>query len=112
MFDQRSAIIASIAVAMVGWAVFMGLSILVGALVDFRGFTEEQVGYIASADLGGMYVSSIIVSLYIKKIGSSLLGHDGHRHRNNCGRLRNLRIRILVDDGNPHCRGNWCGILL
>ena len=68
MFDKRSAIVASIAVAVVGWAVFMGLPILVGALVDFRGFTEEQVGYLASADLGGMFVSSIIVSLFISKM--------------------------------------------
>lgn len=68
MFNKRSAIVASIAVAVVGWAVFMGLPILVGALVDFRGFTEEQVGYLASADLGGMFVSSIIVSLFISKM--------------------------------------------
>jgi len=65
MFNERSAIVASIAVAVVGWAVFMGLPILVGALVDFRGFTEEQVGYLASADLGGMLVSSVIVSLFV-----------------------------------------------
>ena len=68
MFDQRSAILASIAVAIVGWTVFMGLPILVGAFVDFRGFTEEQVGYLASADLGGMFVSSIIVSMYVAKM--------------------------------------------
>jgi predicted MFS family arabinose efflux permease len=66
MFDRRSAIVASIAV--IGWAVFMGHPILVGALVEFRGFTEEQVGYLASADLGGMFVSSIIVSLFISKM--------------------------------------------
>lgn len=50
----------------------MGLPILVGALVDFRGFTEEQVGYIASADLGGMFISSIIVSLYVAKMDRRL----------------------------------------
>jgi predicted MFS family arabinose efflux permease len=72
MFDKRSAIVASIAVAMVGWAVFMGLPILVGALVDFRGFTEEQVGYLASADLGGMFISSIIVFLFIAKMDRRL----------------------------------------
>ena len=68
MFDQRSAITSSIVVAVVGWAVFMGLPIVVGALVDFRGFTEEEVGYLASADLGGVFVSSIIVSLYVAKM--------------------------------------------
>jgi predicted MFS family arabinose efflux permease len=68
MSDERSAIVASIAVAVVGWAVFMGLPILVGALVEFRGFTEEQVGYLASADLGGMFISSIIVSLFISRM--------------------------------------------
>jgi len=68
MFNERSAIVASIAVAVVGWAVFMGLPILVGALVDYRGFTEEQVGYLASADLGGMFISSVIVSLYVARM--------------------------------------------
>jgi len=68
MFNKRSAIVASIAVAVVGWAVFMGLPILVGALVDFRGFTEEQVGYLASADMGGVFISSIVVSLFIAKM--------------------------------------------
>lgn len=67
-FDTRSAVAASIAVAVVGWAVFMGLPILVGALVEFRGFSEEQVGYLASADLGGMFLSSIIVSLCVSKM--------------------------------------------
>jgi len=72
MFDKPSAIAASIAVAIIGWAVFMGLPILVGALVDFRGFTEEQVGYLASADLGGMFISSIIVFLYIGRMDRRL----------------------------------------
>jgi len=66
--DRSKAIAASIAVAVVGWAVFMGLPILVGALVEFRGFSEEQVGYLASADLGGMFISSIIVSLRISRM--------------------------------------------
>lgn len=66
--DSSKAIAASIAVAVVGWAVFMGLPILVGALVEFRGFSEEQVGYLASADLGGMFISSIIVSLRISRM--------------------------------------------
>jgi len=65
---NSNAIAASIAVAVVGWAVFMGLPIMVGALVEFRGFSEEQVGYLASADLGGMFISSIIVSLRISRM--------------------------------------------
>lgn len=77
MFDTRSAIVASIAVAVVGWVVFMGLPILVGALVDFRGFSEEQVGYLASADLGGMLVSSIIVSLFITRMDRRLWATAG-----------------------------------
>ncbi len=67
-FDRPTAIAGSIAVAIVGWAVFMGLPILVGALVDFRGFSEAEVGYLASADLGGMFVSSILVSLFVSRM--------------------------------------------
>lgn len=67
-FDSPQVIAASIAVAIVGWAVFMGLPILVGALADTRGFSEEQVGYLASADLGGMFISSVLVSIFVSRM--------------------------------------------
>ncbi len=67
-FDRRSAVIASIVVAVVGWVVFMGMPILVGALVDTRGFSEAEAGYMASADLLGILVASVAVSLAVKRI--------------------------------------------
>ncbi len=67
-FDRPSAVFASVSIAVIGWAVFMGMPILVGALIDTRGFSEEQAGYIASADLGGMFIASIFVSSLINKI--------------------------------------------
>lgn len=67
-FDRPVAVAASIAVAAVGWIVFMGMPVLVGALVDKLGFSEAQAGYMASADLFGIFCASILVSLTIKRI--------------------------------------------
>ena len=111
MYDQRSEIWSSIAVAIVGWAVFMGLPIMVGALVEFRGFTEEQVGYLASADLGGMFASSIIVSRYVAKmdrrfwvmvgIGIAIAADIFAIYSHNFGSM--MAIRIVAGIGAGFC---------
>jgi len=60
--DRPAAIVACVGMAILGFSLFMGMPILVGALVDDFGFSEEQVGYLVSADLGGMFVASLITS--------------------------------------------------
>lgn len=67
-FDQPKTITASIIIAISGWMVFMGMPILVGALADLRGYSEEVVGYLASAELGGMFLSSVFVSLTVNRL--------------------------------------------
>jgi predicted MFS family arabinose efflux permease len=67
-FDRPNAIFASIIVAIVGWVVFMGMPVLVGALVETRGLSEAQAGYMASADLLGIFCASITISLCIRRI--------------------------------------------
>lgn len=67
-FDKPKAIFASIIVAIVGWMVFMGMPILVGALVETRGFSESSAGYMASADLLGIFCASIAVSFAVKHV--------------------------------------------
>ena len=71
-FDQPKTITASIILAISGWMVFMGMPILVGALADLRGYSEEAVGYLASAELGGMFLSSVFVSVMVKRLNLRL----------------------------------------
>jgi len=75
--NRPRAIAASILVAIAGWIVFMGMPILVGALADLRGYSEEAVGYLASAELGGMFLASVFVSLFIYRLDRRLVALGG-----------------------------------
>ncbi|MCR8923137.1 MFS transporter [Dasania sp. GY-MA-18] len=72
-FDTAKAITAAIVFSFIGNAVFMGMPMLVGALSDNLGFTEQQVGWLASADLGGMCASSILTSLLVARVNRRYL---------------------------------------
>ena len=76
-FDQPKAIAAAIVLSFIGNAVFMGMPMLVGALSDSLGFSEQQVGWLASADLGGMFISSILTSLLITRMNRRYLALIG-----------------------------------
>ncbi len=75
--DRPAAVVACVGLAILGFSLFMGMPILVGALVDDLGFSEEQVGYLASADLGGMFVASIVTSLLVTRVNRRLLASAG-----------------------------------
>jgi predicted MFS family arabinose efflux permease len=75
--DRPEAIVACVGMAILGFSLFMGMPILVGALVDDFGFSEEQVGYLASADLGGMFVASLITSLLVTRVNRRMLASAG-----------------------------------
>jgi predicted MFS family arabinose efflux permease len=63
--DAPRAIASCIALAIAGFATFMGMPLLVGAVIDQYGYTEGQGGYVASIEYLGMFVASAIVSLLI-----------------------------------------------
>lgn len=77
IFDQPKAIIAAVIISIVGNAVFIGMPMLVGSLADTLGFDEQQLGWLASADLMGIFVASIIASLLVNKVNRQLLVYAG-----------------------------------
>tara|TARA_R110002167_G_scaffold214068_3_gene418804 strand:+ start:104781 stop:105989 length:1209 start_codon:yes stop_codon:yes gene_type:complete len=77
IFDQPKAILAAIIISIVGNAVFIGMPMLVGSLADTLGFDEQQLGWLASADLMGIFVASIIASLLVNRVNRQLLVYVG-----------------------------------
>lgn len=65
--DYPGTIAACVVLSILGYVDALGMPIIVGALVDQIGFTEEQVGYIASADVGGLFAASVLTALLITR---------------------------------------------
>ena len=38
----------------------MGLPLLVGSMAESLGFSEQQLGWLASSDMGGLFVGSVL----------------------------------------------------
>ncbi|MBF8224092.1 MFS transporter [Halomonas sp. 328] len=66
--DAPLAIAAAVAITFVGNAVVMGMPLMVGALADFLHFDEQQVGWLASADLGGMFLASLFTAALVSRL--------------------------------------------
>jgi len=54
--------------ALVGYAVMVGLPVISTAWVNNLGFTEIEVGRVAGADLAGLAIGAVISALFIAKI--------------------------------------------
>jgi len=76
-FDDWRSIGVAIFMALVGYTVMVAVPVLSTALVDKVGFTEEQVGRIWGADLGGLSIGAIISALLVARINRRLLVHIG-----------------------------------
>jgi len=76
-FDTPMAIAAAIIISFVGNAVVIGMPMLVGALADNLDFSEQQLGWLASADLGGMFLASILASMVITRVNRRHLAMMG-----------------------------------
>jgi predicted MFS family arabinose efflux permease len=77
IFDQPKAILAAVIISIVGNAVFIGMPMLVGSLADTLGFDEQQLGWLASADLMGIFVASIAASMLVNRVNRQLLVYVG-----------------------------------
>lgn len=75
--DAPRSIAATIFLAISGWMVFMSMPIMVGIFADVRGYSNAQVGYLASAELAGVLVSSVIASLVLKSMNRRVLAASG-----------------------------------
>lgn len=58
---------------LVGYAVLVGIPVISTAWVELLGFTEEQVGRVAGADLGGLSLGAVIASLLVARMNRHLL---------------------------------------
>jgi hypothetical protein len=54
VFDGWRSISLALYMTLVGYAVLVGVPVISTAWVELLGFTEEQVGRVAGADLGGL----------------------------------------------------------
>jgi predicted MFS family arabinose efflux permease len=58
---------------LVGYAVLVGVPVISTAWVELLGFTEEQVGRVAGADLGGLSAGAVFASLLVSRMNRRLL---------------------------------------
>lgn len=58
---------------LVGYAVLVGVPVISTAWVEMLGFTEEQVGRVAGADLGGLSFGAVMASLLISRMNRRVL---------------------------------------
>jgi predicted MFS family arabinose efflux permease len=58
---------------LVGYAVLVGVPVISTAWVELLGFTPEQVGRVAGADLGGLSLGAVIASLFVGRMNRRIL---------------------------------------
>ena len=59
--------------ALVGYSVMVSVPVLSTAWVGLLGFSEEQVGRVAGADLGGLSIGAIMASLLVARVNRQVL---------------------------------------
>jgi predicted MFS family arabinose efflux permease len=57
-----------VGLSIIAYAGFLGMPMIVGMLVDQLGFTAPEAGYIASAELSGIFVASIVTAAIVNKV--------------------------------------------
>ena len=77
VFDKPTAIFAAVILGFAGTGVAMGMPLLVGSMADSLGFSEQQLGWLASSDMGGLLVGSVLTALFVTKINRRLLAGTG-----------------------------------
>jgi|TARA_R110002096_G_scaffold435548_1_gene661486 predicted MFS family arabinose efflux permease len=73
IFDGWRSITVALYMALLGYAVVVGIPVISSAWVDLLGFTEVQVGRVAGADLGGLSIGSLIASLLLNRINRRII---------------------------------------
>ena len=68
VFDDWRSLTIGIYMALVGYAVMVGLPVISTAWVNHLGFTEVEVGRTAGADLAGLAIGAVISALFIAKV--------------------------------------------
>ena len=73
VFDGWRSISISLYMTLVGYAVLVGVPVISTAWVELLGFTPEQVGRVAGADLGGLSLGAIVASLFVGRMNRRIL---------------------------------------
>ncbi len=68
IFDDWRSLTIGIYMALVGYAVMVGLPVISTQWVENLGFTEVQVGRVSGADLGGLAVGAVIAAFFVAKV--------------------------------------------
>mgnify|MGYP006184609669 FL=1 len=76
-FDKPGAIVAAIVLGFAGTGVAMGLPLLVGSIATSLHFTDLQLGWLASSDMGGLFLGSVLTSFLVTRINRRYLGAFG-----------------------------------
>jgi len=72
-FDDWRSLTIGIYMALAGYAVMVGLPVISTSWVNNLGFSEQQVGYVASADLFGLAIGAVIAYFFVAKVDRRLL---------------------------------------
>lgn len=67
VFDRPKAIAGAVILSFVGNGVFIGLPVIVGAVADSLDFSEQMLGWIASAETGGLLVAALVTSAVVNR---------------------------------------------
>lgn len=77
VFDTPAAIFAAVILGFAGTGVAMGMPLLVGSMAESLGFSDQQLGWLASSDMGGLLVGSVLTALLVTRINRRLLAGAG-----------------------------------
>jgi len=72
-FDDWRSLTIGIYMALAGYAVMVGLPVISTSWVENLGFTEAQVGRVAGADLGGLFVGAVISYFFVARVDRRML---------------------------------------
>jgi predicted MFS family arabinose efflux permease len=67
-FDDWRSLTIGIYMALVGYAVMVGIPVISTSWVKNLGFSEIEVGRVAGADLGGLAIGAVIAALFVAKV--------------------------------------------
>lgn len=73
VFDGWRSLSLSLYMTLIGYAVLVGVPVISTAWVELLGFTEEQVGRVAGADLGGLSLGAVLASLLVSRMNRRVL---------------------------------------
>ena len=67
-FDDWRSVTLSLYMGLVGYGVMVGIPVISSAWSEKLGFTAEQVGRVAGADMGGLSLGAVVVAFIISKM--------------------------------------------